>query len=575
MRPPMSEKPPVRTPHLPHLGLLRRGVIGGAYACVTACAAGTQGPKPEPPVPSHTPTAAESAATGHASPAPAPRVRLGPAEEFSFQGLVARAEALAKQPYQPPPSPPADVLQRIDYDAHGKLKYKADYALFAEGPGDFPVTFFHLGRFFRVPVRIFLLDQKDGKTLGREIEYDESYFEMPADSPAHELPPGSGFAGLRFQEPRSGDQTRKPWQTNDWVAFLGATYFRAIGELYQYGISARAIAIDVAHPEKPEEFPTFTHLYVQTPADQKQAATMYALFEGPSVTGAVTFVMHRASGVVMDISQAIFLRQDVKRLGIAPLTSMYWFSEKSKGATVADWRPEVHDSDGLALRTGTGEAIWRPLNNPPRTIVSSFVDDNPKGFGLSQRDRAFDHYLDGVRYERRPTLWVEPLGPWGRGSVQLVEIPTDDEIHDNIVAMWVPESPARAGARYDLHYRLHWLADEPYPSELARVVATRVGRGGEPGKERPANVKKFVVEMSGGPLSKLPHGAIPEAVLSTTRGSYSSVFAEAVPNDVAGHWRVQFDVTAEGTEPVELRLHLRLGSETLSETWLYQWHPQQ
>lgn len=500
-------------------------------------------------------------------------LRFGEPAPFSFSTLLVEAEAVAKAPYRAPASPPQEIVERIDYDEHGKLKYKPDHALFAEGPGRFPVTFFHLGRYFRIPVRVSLVESRDGQSVAREIIYDESYFDMPEGSPARELPPGSGFAGLRFQESRLGDQEKLSWKKNDWVAFLGATYFRAIGELYQYGLSARAIAIDVAESNAAEEFPTFTHLYVVTPSGDDEDVRLYGLFDGPSVTGAVEFVMRRGAGVTMDVTETIFLRRDVNRLGLAPLTSMYWFSEKSRETTVPDWRPEVHDSDGLSMWTGNGEHVWRPLNNPPRTMTSAFVDENPRGFGLSQRDRHFDHYLDGVHYERRSSLWVEPLSGWGRGAVQLVEIPTDDEVHDNVVAMWVPEEKAQAGARYDLRYRLHWLADEPFPSPRARVVATRMGRGGEPGRPRPQGVQKFVVEMAGGALSDLPFGAHPEAVLWSSRGQFSYVFTEAVPDDVPGHWRAQFDLTVDGVDPVDLRLYLRHNGEALSETWLYQWHP--
>jgi glucans biosynthesis protein len=282
--------------------------------------------------------------------------------------------------------------------------------------------------------------------------------------------------------------------------------------------------------------------------------------------------MRRAKAVVIDVEKALFLRQDVARLGIAPLTSMYWYSEKAKPSAI-DWRPEIHDSDGLAMWTGTGERIWRPLNNPPRIIVSAFADENPKGFGLLQRDRAFDHYLDGVYYDRRPSLWVEPQGSWGRGSVQLVEIPTDDEIHDNIVAMWVPAEPARAGQAIELRYRTVWSAEEPFPTPLARVVATRFGNGGQAGTVRPQGVRKFMVEFRGEPLTRLAAGEIPQPILWASRGTFSNVVAEAVPNDVPGHWRAHFDLTASGPEPVEMRCFLRNRETVLSETWLYQYHP--
>lgn len=506
------------------------------------------------------------AATGFSTSALAQQsLKVGASSPFSFDALKQRAQSMASRPYEAPPRPSPEILHQIDYDAHGKIRFKTDLALWANGPSQFPVTFFHLGRFFQKPVRMHVVEAGQA----REIIYDSDYFDMPEDSPAHKLPDNSGFAGFRFQETRNG---KLDWRKNDWVAFLGASYFRAIGELYQYGLSARGLAVDVAVFGKNEEFPDFTHVYFETPQPDSDTVTVCALLDGPSVTGAYRFVMTRAAAIVMDIDAAVFLRQDVSRLGIAPLTSMYWYSEKSK-ATAIDWRPEIHDSDGLAMWTGTGERIWRPLNNPPRIITSAFSDENPKGFGLLQRDRNFDHYLDGVYYDRRPSLWIEPEGGWGKGTIQLVEIPTDDEIHDNIVAMWVPSEPARAGQSFEFRYKMHWSAEEPYPTPLARVVATRLGNGGQAGTSRPKGVRKFMVEFLGAPLTKLPSGVIPRPVLTASRGEFANILTEAVPNNVPGHWRTQFDLSVTGTEPVEMRCYLRNGDEILSETWLYQYHP--
>ena len=383
------------------------------------------------------------------------------------------------------------------------------------------------------------------------------------------MPPGIGFAGFRVQEPRSGPLD---WHKNDWAAFLGAAYFRAIGELYQYGLSARGVAINTASADKPEEFPDFTHFYIETPTSN-DSLVINALMEGPSVTGAYRFEMTRGKGVVMDVEHTLNLRQDVSRLGIAPLTTMYWISETAK-PTAIDWRPEVHDSDGLALWTGSGLRIWRPLNNPDRTTASAFSDHNPKGYGTLQRDRLFDHYLDGVNYDRRPSLWVEPKALWGRGAVHLIEIPTDDDIHDNVVATWVPEGAAKAGNRYAFGFRLHWLADEPHPTALARCVATRLGRGGQPGQPRPAGVRKFMVEFLGGPLETLPFGVKPSMELSTSRGHFTDYqYTEAVPDGVNGHWRAQFDLVVDGADPVELKCILKNGDQPLSEVWAFQYHP--
>ena len=491
-------------------------------------------------------------------------LRFGPPEPFSFESLKRTAEKLAAAPYRDPPAPAPDVVAKIDYEQWGKIRFNTDNALFAERPHGFPVTFFHLGQWFPKPVQVYTVG--DGKA--RQLVYDEAYFAIPASSPARQLPPNAGFAGLRFQEAKDGSLD---WRKNDWLAFLGASFFRAIGELAQYGISARGVAINTTVAGKPEEFPGFTRFYIGD--EQSDHATLFALLEGPSLAGAYKILGERNKGVVLDIEAALYLRSGVDRLGLAPLTSMFWFSETLKPSGI-DWRPEVHDSDGLAIWTGKGERLWRPLNNPPSIVASAFLDDNPKGFGLLQRDRVFDHYLDGVYYDRRPSLWVEPIGEWGPGEVQLIEIPTDDEIHDNIVAMWVPKQAAAAGSRFDLRYKLHWLAEEPYPVAVGRCVATRLGNGGQPGRPRPKGVRKFTVEFLGGPLATLPYGQVPEPVLWSSRGSFSDYkITEAVPDGIPGHWRTEFDLVVSGNEPVDMRLYLRLGDQTLTETWLYQYHP--
>lgn len=490
-------------------------------------------------------------------------LQLGTAQKFSFAGLKAEARKLAQKPYQAAPQRANAILDKIDYDAWGKITFNTDDAPYSSEDGLFPVTFFHLGMYFKKPVAMYLVDG----TSARAVIYNPDLFNMPADSVAHQLPQGAGFAGFRLQEKRGGSYD---WRKNDWVAFLGAAYFRAIGELHQYGLSARGVAVDVAVAGQPEEFPDFTRFYIEEKANSP-SVTVYALLEGPSIVGAYQFTLTRGAGVVMDIDHELHLRADISRLGLAPLTSMYWFSETAK-PKAADWRPEVHDSDGLALWTGAGERIWRPLNNPPQTTVSAFADNRPRGFGLLQRDRNFDHYLDGVHYELRPSLWVEPKGDWGKGAVQLVEIPTDDEIHDNIVAHWVADEPARKGEVIARAYRLHWLAGEPYPSPLATCVATRLGNGGVPGQPRPKGVRKFLVEFQGGPLEHLAFGEKPEAILSASRGAFSYIFTEAVPDGVVGHWRAQFDLTVEPGAPVEMRCYLRLADKVLSETWAFQYH---
>ncbi|PAS95858.1 MAG: glucan biosynthesis protein D [Candidatus Dactylopiibacterium carminicum] len=486
---------------------------------------------------------------------------------FSFERLVERAQQASRQAYVPPYRPAPDVVRRINYEEHGKLRFKTDQAPYAK-PGQggaYPVTFFHLGELFAKRVNMYLV--RDG--VAREFGYNPSLFEMPASSPARQLPRDSGFAGFRLQEWNGASD----WRTQDWVAFLGASYFRSIGASGQYGLSARGVAVNPAVAGMPEEFPDFTEFYIEEQADPAAPVTISALLDGPSITGAYRFRLtrglERTKGVTMEVESRLFLRRDVARLGLIPLTSMFWFGEYGH-ERINDWRPEVHDSDGLALWTGNGERIWRPLNNPAGITVSTFQDENPRGFGLLQRDRNFDHYRDGVFYDRRPSLWVEPLAPLGKGQVQLLEIPTDDEIHDNIGAFWVPAGEAKAGSQYSLHYRLHWLDNEPYPAEnIAQTVATRIGRGGEPGKPRPADEYKFVVEFDRpSVMRQIPWGVFTEVVFSTSSSKVIRSFSEPVPG--GNVWRATVDLSVEPERIAELRMYLALDGKPLTETWLYQ-----
>lgn len=495
----------------------------------------------------------------------AQKLKFSPAEPFSYDGLIQQAKKLAQNAYLPPHAVDAKALANINYDVYRKIIYKPDYALFSQGKARFPVTFFSVNGLHNTTVKMSVVANHSA----REIIQDISYFSFP-DNKSSLLPEITGdvFTGFRVLD---NQQALKNNSEKDWVSFIGASYFRAVGEQGQFGLSARGIAINTVQGDTPEEFPNFTHFWFETPTDDSNQLTVYALLDGPSITGAYRFVLHRTKGVIMDVDCSLFLRRDVGRFGIAPQTSMYWFSKMAKGSA-SDWRPEVHDSDGLALWTGPGEHIWRPLNNPQQVMVSSFADNNPRGFGLMQKDRDFNSYLGSVNYEKRPDLWVEPKGHWGEGAVELVEIPTDDEIYDNIVAMWVPKQPAKAGSEHQFSYRLYWLEDQPFPSPLARCGATRLGRGGNPGAYPPSGVRKFMVEFSGPPLDALPADAKPQAVLTTSRGTFEGIKVERSPGG-KGFWRAFFDLHVEGKEPAELKLYLKEGDKVLSETWLYQYLP--
>jgi glucans biosynthesis protein len=488
-------------------------------------------------------------------------VRLGPPQPFSFPLLVAWAEKNASLPYKPPQTPAARLIAGIDFDAVQKIRFRPDHALWQGRAGQDPVAFFHLNRYSTDPVQLHAIE--DGKA--RQILYGADYF----DYGASKLDPGRlgnlGFSGFRVMDGQDAP--------TDWLAFQGASYFRSSGQDGQYGASARGIAVDTGGP-MPEEFPRFSAFWLEPHAG---GVTIFALLDGPSVTGAYRFDAVKKEAVVLDVEARLFFRKDIDRLGIAPLTSMYWYGENER-AKAADWRPEIHDNDGLALWTGAGERLWRPLINPPAVQTNSFLDTDPKGFGLIQRDRDFDHYQDdGAFYDKRPGIWVEPKGAWGRGEVQLVEIPTEDEIHDNIVAYWRPDQTARARGAMRFAYRLYWQDQIPdYPTNIAKVVATRLGRGGIPGANPwPRDKTKFVIDFTGGPLSSMAQRYDVEPVISTSRGKVDGAYVIKVVG--TNKWRALFDLqlpqTQQRTAPVDLRLFLRLDGRTLSETWLYQYFP--
>jgi glucans biosynthesis protein len=446
----------------------------------------------------------------------------------------------------------SEQLARIGYDEHRQIAMRRSLApRTARSP--VAVDLFHLANFFREPVSVHLVESG----TAREILYASNVFEFgPASRFAAALPDDIGFAGFRLRNAAT-------WK--EWLSFLGASYFRSPGEEGEFGLSARGLAVDTAMPAG-EEFPRFSAFWLEPLQGREDRLLIHALLEGPRVVGAYRIAARHGRGTITDVEATLFLRGDVGRLGIAPLTSMYWYGKHDRREG-RDWRPEVHDSDGLAIWTADGERIWRPLLNPPRTQVSRFGDRAPRGFGLLQRERRFSQYEDPLtHYEKRPGLWVEPLGDWGAGAVHLVELSAANEFNDNVVAFWVSDRPAVAGSAHRFAYRLHWLSDEPYPSGLARVTATRTGTFGVHDRRS----TKFAVDFEGAGLARLLGS--PEFAVSAPRGRIERGHGMRV--DSAGRWRAIFEYAPADGEPVDLEGVLRgAGGAALSETWRFRFIP--
>ena len=374
------------------------------------------------------------------------------------------------------------------------------------------------------------------------------------------LKDGAGFAGFRVHEPWNGGRHDRP---GDWLVFLGASYFRSSGDLKQYGLSSRGLALDTAKPGGgPEEFPDFTEFWITPMVGGRM--TIYALMEGPSVTGAYRFVVTHHPHVTMDVTCRIFLRHDVARFGVAPLTSMYWYSQERRWAA-GDWRPEVHDSDGLSIRYGDGGALWRPLTDPDGARVTAYPATDIAGFGLMQRDRTYDHYQDRAAFERRPNLYVEPIAGFTGGEIQLVELPTRAEFNDNVVAFYVPEAPARAGNDYSFEYRLSWSGEE-LDTPLARLVDVRLNRPrlrrarGEPERLE----RKIILDFAGGALAGVAPWDVTPVIEVPCGRAFKPKLERAVDRDDG--MRLEFDLFTEEVEPCEIRVRLMAGERVLSET---------
>ncbi|RYX89013.1 MAG: glucan biosynthesis protein G [Comamonadaceae bacterium] len=486
---------------------------------------------------------------------------------FDLDAVTQIARERAQNVWQAPlPSLP-DSLNRLDYDGIRDIRFNPDRALWRDASLPFEAMFFHAGPHHPVPVRINEITP-DGP---RAVPFLTSDFNYGANRFAPGAGPQQwgdvGFAGLRVHYPLNGPQYK-----DELIVFQGASYFRALGAGQQYGLSARGLAIDTAGAAA-EEFPLFTEFWLERPQPGATRLTMYALLESARATGAYRFDVRPGSDSVVEVRARVFLRQGapaITTLGIAPLTSMFFFGENQP--RTGDFRPEVHDSDGLMIATGEGEWLWRPLQNPARPIVTSFAVTNPRGFGLMQRDRSFASYEDvEAAYQRRPAAWVRPLGDWGPGRVELLQLPTPDETHDNIAAYWVPASLPAAGTPLEFAYELSWQGDAQQRPPSSWVTQTRRGMGYVREPASRAGQVQYVVDFSGPALEALPPGAPVRAVasISAATGSSARIVEQLTyPNPAGKGWRMTLRVQRQDpAQPVELRAYLQHQNDTVSETW--------
>jgi len=513
-----------------------------------------------------TPRNPPAAASEHKSviipplPQTAPPAEPGP---FGYENVQQLARARAAKEYRPGTQNLPTSLANLTYDQYRDIRFRPASALW-RGQSLFEVQFFHRGYRVRQRVNVYEVTPA-GAAL---VEYSPRLFTFGRLKPP-KLSTEVGFAGFRVHYP-----LQTPGYKDELLVFLGASYFRVLGRNQHYGASARGLAIDTAE-QSGEEFPTFTDFWLVRPQPNDRSLTIYALLDSKSVTGAYQFEVRPGEVTQVEVHCDLYPRRNIAKLGVAPLTSMYLYGEDGTGRRFDDFRPQVHDSDGLMSETGHGQWIWRPLANPRDLRVNRFVDENPRGFGLVQRDRNFADYEDvESQYQSRPSYWVQPLGNWGKGGVELVEIPSDEEIHDNMVAYWVPEQPVVAGKPLSYGYLLSAFAENPRWPPGGRVVTARSGNpavGDNKGKFGPG-ARRMLVEFAGGELDGMDGNQPVKAELSADNGQIDALTVQRVPQ--TGSWRIAFVVTPKPKKPVvDLRGYLTLYGEVLTETWVYQWTP--
>jgi periplasmic glucans biosynthesis protein len=476
--------------------------------------------------------------------------------KFGFDNVQRFAQQRADEAYRDQSTKLPDSIAKLSYDDYRTIQFHADNALW-RNQAMFEVQFFHRGSSYDRRVNVTEVAQ-DGSL--RPVNYSPSQFDYGKVAPPKDLPADLGFAGLRVHFP-----LQRPDYKDELIAFLGASYFRVLGRDQSYGASARGLAINVASTAG-EEYPYFTDFWLVQPTPDQRTLTVYALLDSPSLTGAYHFEIVPGATTTVEVSATLFPRKSVDKLGLAPMTSMFLYGE-DRPRPLDDYRPEVHDSDGLLMQTGAGQWLWRALNDPKALRISSFSDEHPRGFGLTQRDRDFGHYQDeDAHYQQRPSYWVAPLGDWGKGTVELVEVPTDEAIHDNMITSWVPKMQLQPHKPFSFSYLLSAYSVSPNWPPGGRVVGIRSA----PAHGRD-NSRRMLVDFSGGDLDALLANQPVQAVLNARNGDVDNVTVQRLAEN--GMWRVGFRVQPKNNQAVDLHCYLSLYGEALTETWMYLWTP--
>jgi glucans biosynthesis protein len=471
-----------------------------------------------------------------------------PTHQFDRKWLENKARELSRAEYVKEEIDRQSPLGQLNYDDYKKIQFQRSATIWKNEDRNFRLIPLHPGFLFRTPVNLNLVVGG----VSRRILYTTEIFQYDDEQKEAKQTQAKGYSGFSVTTPIN---TASKW--DEFVVFQGGSYFRAVGKNNWYGLSARGLAVNTAKPQG-EEFPEFSDFWIERPAKDSKQLVVHALMNSPSVTGAYTFTIQAGEQTQVMVNSVLYPRRDIASFGIGALTSMFLFNGIDS-TRFDDFRPAVHDSDGLHMIMKNGERVWRPLNNPERLQVSIFTDQSLQQFGLLQRQRSFSDFNDmEAKYEARPSAWVQPIGDWGAGHVELIEIPTDLEVHDNIVAFWQPIEPMKAKNEYKFAYNLQWGSTLPKTLQQGRIVDTRSGLA--LGQDI---IREFVIDYS---ADSYPEGLTVTA--STSTGAIVGTIIKFIPE--TGNMRVV--VKFEPSEDMaELRVSLSSDEMPWGETWLYKW----
>lgn len=480
------------------------------------------------------------------------------ANPFTYEDVVKRARDTAAAPYKAP-KPIPRFLRELSYDQYQNIRFNPDKSLWQDSRSRYQVMLVPPGLFYTHAVKINVVEK--GKT--QPLSFDRQLFTFADEDLAKRIPPDLGYAGFKLTYPLQGASSQ-----NQFLVFAGASYFRGVGAENAWGISARGIALDTGLPQG-EEFPSFVEFWLLRPATSAGQMVIYALLDGPRISGAYQFTVNPGNQLLVNVKATLFARSEIELLGAAPLTSMFFYGENTS-RPAGEWRSQVHDSDGLLIQNGkSGEWLWRPLINPKHLEMDYFHTENVKGFGLLQRDTLFSEYQDlGAHYHQRPSVWVDPEGEWGKGKVVLVQLPTDVETNDNIVAFWTPETPLKVLTPLTLSYNLRFgnpdLANQP----VGRAINTFVGDGSIIGGGNESGAYRVIVDFKGGELDKILNSQrVTASVTAQEGGDVLEYYVEH--NEPLKAWRLSMLVKPKRQQPLVLRAYLSLEDRALTETWTY------